>query len=365
MVTRTAFSDLRVWPEGMELPPLDVPKRTWAAVRNDDGVAYLVWVPEREDIEFSSLGSAGLPQGRAKAPATTARLPEDFYVYQLMDLDLTSEEEIACFATSFGCLELISILPSWSVPRFEELLQAIESGSRDADWRDPDALSPLAYDPSALRAHLATKRVPIRSVSLDEVRLATQLLRDMTRIVQADAGALPFDAVLAKWESPLTVVRPQTREDALLLLARVIDAGLRRVRPNVQLHGKPRAGEPGAPVTTFDAVCAQLFNKIASGTGFRTCGNTSCDQIFTHRRSVDGDPARARWSEETRGLRYCSPGCAQAQASRAYRARIRTAKGLLEQGRSISEIATRMKADPKQVEEWLATGARRRAPRRM
>lgn len=339
---QSAFSDLRVWPEGIVLPPMWVIWPVTGLERTEDGLAYLRMLP------------GGIPAGR---------LPDDFYERELQDLDLSSEAEIAEFASRYGWFHLGSVTPDLTTEGAAEALAAIAAGARPEDWQEPDVLPSLCDDPAVLEVRMATMRVQASVaivLSLAEFRLAVSLLRDMTRIVQADAGVVSFEAVLSEWESPLTFARPETREDAVSSLGSWIELGLSLIHPTVRHKESSHAGEPEVVLGGFDAVCVQLFNKIASGTGFRRCGNDRCNRVFGRQRSRAGAGRPGQWSEEATGLKFCSPACAQAQASRVRRDRIRHAARLDREGRSVAEIAADMRASEEHVSGWLAAAAKRR-----
>lgn len=347
MTSRVEPSALRVWPEGIMLPDLEVEFPEFEVAQTDDGTDYLV---QRKPTDTWS----------------STRLPVEFYAHELKDLDLSSTAEIASFASRFGILELSSLVDD-EVGVFEQRLAVVES--QGAEYRPP-AVGDLIRPPAQLKDEGAVIRARIATLrgrgefeawaSLDEFRLAAQLLRDMTRIMQADSGALPFSTVLSEWESPLTFMKPANQETATRMLGTWISSGLAPVHPTVRHLSQWGAGKPPVDVGAFTAVCAQLFNKIASGTGFKTCSNQTCGRLFSQQRTRGGRQRPARWSAEATGLKYCSYECAQAEASRTRRSKMKTATSLADDGRTIVEIAAMMKATPEQVAGWLAAGAKTR-----
>lgn len=340
-----AFSDLRVWPEGIVLPQVKVIPVGCRLEEGEDGtVCLLPAVPQNVHVDV---------------------LPDEFYLRELADLDLDSEKEILEFVAKFGRLYLPEP-PRPFASRKEALALADDIQSNPDVWPDyygePDILPELYDDPAVIRAHLGS---PVRGAfgvtSLDEFRLTAMLLRDMTRIMQADAGALTVEELFRAWESPLTFARPNTREDAIAQFGCWVEAGLEGIHPTVSHYEGFEAGEPPRTGrTTYEAVCVQFFNKLASGTGFRRCGNSTCNRLFGRQRTEAGMSRPGQWSEEATGLTYCSPECAQAQASRERRNRIRTATRLYSEGLTSAEIATHMKADVHKVDRWIAAGAKRR-----
>jgi len=342
VVPSSAFSELQVWPDGAALPPLTVNPVLCTLAENHEGLLCLKVVS---------------PQ-----PWHVRWLPDEFYARELADLDLTSDDALLGFVHEFGHLYLPD--PPDPMEPGEALLLAEETESENHDDCRPEGVLPDLYgDPAVLRAIAASPPGgrPYGSVSLAEARLTAGLLRDMTRIIEADAGALTFADVFASWESPLTRARPTTSDEAISQLSVWLELGLRAVHPTVARRTDFWAGQPPQFCTgTFEAVCAQLFNKIASGTGFRRCGNPTCDRLFSRQRTKAGATRPGRWSEEATGLKFCGPECAQSQAARARRDNIRSADLMSQDGRSTAEIAAAMGTNAQQVEGWLRAAIRRR-----
>jgi hypothetical protein len=66
----------------------------------------------------------------------------------------------------------------------------------------------------------------------------------------------------------------------------------------------------------YSAACAQVFNLMVEGATARLCANETCERTFVHQ--LGG----ARFDQHRNvGVRYCSPACARAEASRQYRRR--------------------------------------------
>jgi hypothetical protein len=82
-----------------------------------------------------------------------------------------------------------------------------------------------------------------------------------------------------------------------------------------------RFGDPADTVAfdLFTAGCQQLFNyMVTKDVTPRRCENANCQQMFVHQLGGPGN-----W-HRNKGVRYCSPKCARAEAQRQYRRRSKT-----------------------------------------
>ncbi len=99
-----------------------------------------------------------------------------------------------------------------------------------------------------------------------------------------------------------------------------LNVGLRPFRAHAEHTYKPPGGDElaiGTPrIDLYQAACAQLFNLMVSGETLRRC--EKCGQPFHHQ--LGG--AKYRQHRST-GLRFCTPACARAEASRKYPSRKR------------------------------------------
>jgi hypothetical protein len=73
----------------------------------------------------------------------------------------------------------------------------------------------------------------------------------------------------------------------------------------------------GVPrVSLYSAACREVFNLVLEQPTARHCENATCGRVFVHQ--LGG--AKFRQHRST-GLRFCTPECARAEASRQYRRR--------------------------------------------
>lgn len=337
MTVTSEPSRLRVWPQGIVLPDADILL----------GGSYRFWGADSNDpLVIATEGGIG-----------TICLPEEFYLRELADLNIDDDHAIIGLVSAFGVPWLPVERDEDTVALRRAVLAEIRKGANPEDWQEPDVIPNIMDEVPAITAVLSS--VDAHCPSLQECRLSLRLLRDLTRIVQADAGALPFDAVISRWESPLTFSRPRDLDWACVFASSWIQAGLVRLHPTISHQEAYRPGQPDALVDLYEAVCVQLFNAISLGSGFRECGNRACQRLFSHQRSAGGSRP-GRWGEDASGLKYCSPECAQAEAARVRRDNIRSALRLHDEGMSTSAIAERMDASHEKAGGWVAAGLKRR-----
>jgi len=225
-------------------------------------------------------------------------VPDELYLRELMDLDLSDARAISAFTATYGVLGRMD----WSlVP-------------------DPSSKRGGATDPSLIKLQRRLKREAQawpagerkRRMSKDAIVYHARLLRDCVRLLDARQNGGE-----AKLESSLRL------EPAELFVPVVLNAGLTAYHvyvdlPDADLHvpyGPPRPN-------LYSALCLQMANHIAEAAVYRRCANESCGRLFVRQRG------RAAGSRErrTEGVRFCSAGCARTQAAREYRRR-KGAKG--------------------------------------
>lgn len=212
-----------------------------------------------------------------------AALPEEFYLRELMDLDLASERAISEFAARWGDLGVLN-----DPEKVERALAVL--------WID-----------------LAPKAEPHRRFC--QVAVA---LRDITRIWLLAQGALSCEKLAAAWESPSPP--PKSTKAGLDALAIVLNGFLRPFQMHVVLE--PGGQDVGTEHPTLASLVAlQLANEIARRASYTRCANERCGRLFSRQRG------RAKAGQyRTVGVEYCSRDCALAQSQRDLRRRKRAAR---------------------------------------
>jgi hypothetical protein len=259
-------------------------------------------LPELWVLPFT-LDADGLLSLDLQRPWSKTTLPDEFFLRELRDLDVTSPGAILDFVNTYGMLsaryggrampsERAGTRPRWNLTEFAELLDA-----------DP---------------------VPRH---IREIALSAQILRDGVETWLALQGAAPMDGLQERLESGVLDETRDTEETATQL-ALLLNWGLQpfQVRVSIEPVGAdPEAGVPYFPghhPDLFGAVCLQVANHIAEGATYSRCKNETCGGYFYRQRG------RAEYGQHrTGGLKYCSSTCAKTQTSRDSRraARLRKA----------------------------------------
>lgn len=149
--------------------------------------------------------------------------------------------------------------------------------------------------------------------TLDEFRFAARCIRDLFeawRLIRRDIE--PPDLRL---QLPYFDV---SSEDATRLLTRGLNAGLVNLHPRLEPHtveGTKTAGLWPTPCL-YEICCLELYTHIVSNAVHRHCANERCQKLFV-RKELGARHRRAR----TKGLKFCSDRCADAQHQRESRAR--------------------------------------------
>jgi hypothetical protein len=73
-----------------------------------------------------------------------------------------------------------------------------------------------------------------------------------------------------------------------------------------------------ASLDLFAVCCLELFNHVAEGATFKTCGNETCARWFVRQQGRAIHDQR-----RSHGVRYCSYRCARAHTQREYNRRRR------------------------------------------
>ena len=266
-------------------------------------------------------------------------IPEELYLRQVMQLDLEDPAAIQRFVELYGPLGqpgLVEITPSSAL---------VPMGLLGSSWLGPD-VEFVATLREEVEGHVPPGWAEGQWESrlylhLDEFRAHARLLRDLVRIWRACTGdEMTYDQVIKKWESPNRVILGLARGDTsgpegplLLFLAELLNHALQPFRVHLEVDTADELDLEQIHIgrwqpTLFAALCLQLANHIAEGAVYRRCANERCGRLFF--RQV-GSAAKNR--HRVSGVKYCSTGCAQAQAQREYR-RNKTNRGRIEVDRA-------------------------------
>ena len=253
------------------------------------------------------------------------KIPEELYLRHVMRLDLDDLAAIHKFVERYGPLGqpgLVEMTPTSALAPI---------GLLGSSWLGPDVDFVAGLREEVERhapAGWAKGRWDSRLyLHVDEFRAHARLLRDLVRIWRACTNdEITFNQVIKKWESPNRVILSLARGDTngpegplLLFLAELLNHALQPFRVHLEVDTADELALEQIHVgrwqpSLFAALCLQLANHIAEGAIYRRCANQRCGQLFY--RQV-GSEAKNR--HRVAGVKYCSTGCAQAQAQREYR----------------------------------------------
>jgi hypothetical protein len=165
---------------------------------------------------------------------------------------------------------------------------------------------------------------------------AARTLRDGMRAWKLLRGDIDFEDV--EWETdeyrreyPEMQTRRQRRSlrqvTALDGLINLFEAALRPFHPGIGIDHTTFGSRGEAEITLVPShprqgldlypICAlELYRHVAENANYSVCENETCSRQFV--RQI----GRAKYGQHrTRGVLYCQPSCARAQAQRAYRRR--------------------------------------------
>lgn len=158
---------------------------------------------------------------------------------------------------------------------------------------------------------------PASGETLDEFRWGAVCMRDFVAAWRAVQGEL--DPASHIWECPIWEYQHKVEEvpwrgDGAVT---VLTAGLGEA---LECFGPSISATPTAPIYDdhwmFEICCLELFNHMVEQAAYRKCTNETCGRFFVRQRG-----RALHGQHRTRGVKYCSAGCAKMQASREYRRR--------------------------------------------
>ena len=165
----------------------------------------------------------------------------------------------------------------------------------------------------------------------EEVAAGVTKLRNAVRAWDYLSGSQKWSDLAGEWEADYMVdtddlsfaTAPGDSAMAAAYIDIAINGGLEAFHPRVfpsSADGPTSAIAVRQPCL-HDVLCLMIYNDVAAGAPYRRCQNEACGGRF---RVKEGG---AKYGQHrSKGVRYCSDSCQQAQKAREYRRRQR-AKG--------------------------------------
>jgi hypothetical protein len=208
----------------------------------------------------------------------------------------------------------------YSVLQGDEMYQRLKQGGFFLDQRSRPYVAERRRVYESARTERALRDdLPLGTQieTLLEFQIAADRLRSLTsEWIRLSTGADPIPTGRGSWHSFMywKELLGNSLDNLLPLLLRSYSPSVETLRLAASRYWPTSTWAQPAPL--FEICALELFNHIASSTTYRTCENEPCRRPFVHQeREVEHGVSR------TQGLKYCSRRCAQAAASREYRAR--------------------------------------------
>lgn len=302
-------------------------------------------------------------------PVRQLDLPDEFYMREIVDVDVSDERSLVAFAREWG--------PILIRRRRLARLQLVPGSPRSELFSE--VFPELASLKGAPDVEPSGHGVHICEMSIAEYRAALLDLRTVCYcwLVLADAVAvdriesLAFSRVLPslpdqlgeEWATRWREMNeaPPTEDDMWFVIEATLDLLMSVYQPaifrraiTVSLMGGRTARQVPrqlSPVALDEACALQLFNHIIEVPVYRHCTKQDCGRPFYRQRG------RAKKGQNrTVGVEYCTKKHAEAEASRARREQIKEAARLAGLGLSNKMIANQMRKDPSTIQKWRQTG---------
>jgi len=345
-MARDVNAQLRItaWPAA----PLPLPQAARFECSLDPAEGVIV--PGVEGFTKLSIGPENAPHSWIAETPETWVTPNGETYLRLAELDLDDAEAILDFVRQYGplggALAHASLrsqgdffkqhyagqlnLRRESVKKRRALVnELIRQEPRMADvvdtkndeWWDRSLFTTLSQIPPCIE-------------TLDEFRFAARCLRDLYsawRMYKDGRDVTDFE-----WVSPSDPESFTTIHHPSVLVHGMMRAFLNGFSPQVLLSWSYPGGaqvedlfkpadvvkiEPvrGPEEAPLYSICAlELFNHIVDNAEYHICANERCRRTFVHQQG-----GSMKGQHRSRGVLYCSPGCARATAQREYRRRRR------------------------------------------
>ncbi len=284
---------------------------------------------------------------QAAAGTGYVSLPEEFYLRELIDLDLNSNEEILEFSRTFGRLSS----PGWRDLPGRDYRQKILHlpQLKTIDYLQNNFLESGGYE------HDDDK---YEYIPIEDFKVHAMTLRNLVRIWLMLSGQFDLQTLRENWQNVWKP--PHNENNAALHLREFINAGLWPFQVHLKIHYPDSesgsktfqdsiAGAHFDTHSIYSAVCLQIANDIAANAEYKRCASESCNRLFYRQRG------RSEYGfYRTRKVDYCDAHCARAQASRELRRRRTRARQLRRDGETLKSITATTGAKMETVKRWTA-----------
>ncbi len=230
--------------------------------------------------------------GALDKPRERRQPPDQLYLFELADLDLSDVEAVAEVCRTLG--------PIAPMRRTDDLPAKVRG-----IWARELTIHSMQYGRTWEPIDAGDDNFIYGEPHVDELTYRVRLLRQLTRHLKAHATGAPVACV---WPGSAS------EYEAWREFSYLTDAALSpfRVRVVVDVgHPDFNVGEPHPGL--YSIAVLQMFNDFVEQVDFRTCAAEKCGRTFVRQRG------RSQSYSRTTGVLYCSASCANAQAQREWR----------------------------------------------
>jgi len=262
-----------------------------------------VWPAELDGNLLLHRVDREAPEALPEAESGPVELPDELYLRELMELDLTDERAILGFVNDYGPLgdsfAPFLYLPTWLSPFL-------------APDYDPDFLMPVEE-----QWIMREKQMFFVLQKVEAFKAHAWCLRDAVRLWQVQTGQMSLEELSETWELVAMQEKvPKDADECLDVLASILNAALQPFHARMDvLNSESFLSHTRLP-NLYCALCLQFFNHVVEEAVYIRCHNETCSHLFVRQRG------RAKQGKyHTTGVKYCSDYCARAQGQRELRRR--------------------------------------------